>query len=188
MNTESNINMNGTVNNFEEENNMANFNELMNAAEKANVKVNGIDLAELVAQAAEEAKYSGFKSFFVTKDGYPKDYLKVGDYLNERSDHRITDAAYIIPKDKTKEEFAVVTTEGNEQFFTYVNRTGKEFIKKLVEICKSQRMSMVDLLIQVPVYISVNKKMRKGHENEGFAILADGTCNWFYDYEIKIIK
>ena len=49
-------------------------------------------------------------------------------------------------------------------------------------------MSMVDLLSQVPVYISVTKKMRKGHENEAFAVLEDGTYNWFYDYVINITK
>lgn len=188
MSTESNINMNGTVDNFKEENNMANVNELMNAVEKANVEVNGINLAELVAQAAEEAKYSGIKSFFVTSEGDPKDYFKINEYIKEGTTNRITDAAYIIPKDRTKEEFAVITKESNEKSFTYVNRTGKEFIKRLVEICKSQKISMVDLLSQVPVYISVTKKMRKGHENEAFAILEDGTYNWFYDYVINITK
>ena len=188
MNTESNISINGTVNNVEEEKVMANVNELMNAADKANVEVNGINLAELVAQAAEEAKYSGIKSFFVTEEGNPKDYFKINDYIKEGTTNRIIDAAYIIPKDRTKDEFAVITKESDEQSFTYVNRTGKEFIKRLVDICKSQRISMVTLLKQVPVYISVTKKMRKGHESENFAVLPDGTYNWFYDYVIKITK
>lgn len=188
MSIESKINMNGTINNFEEENNMEAMDILMKAANAPSVEVNGINLAELVAQAAEEAKYSGFKSFFVTKEGNPKDYFKIGHYIEKDVNTRITDAAYIIPKDKTKEEFAVITKEGNEQSFSYVNRTGKEFIKRLVEICKSNRMSMTDLLEQVPVYIAVTKKLRKGHENEDFMILEDGTYNWFYDYTINITK
>lgn len=180
MSEESNIGINGTVNNNEmEETKMTTQN---------NVTINGINMTDLVKQAAVEAKYSGLKSFFETDEGDTKEYIKVGEYFADNTSHRIVDAAYITPKDVTKDEFAVVTSEKRPWAFTYFNRTGKEFIRRLRDIAKSQRVSMANILKEVNVQVQVKKTLRKGHEGEQFGVLEDGSFNWFYDYVITVVE
>lgn len=177
MSLETNINKNGEIKDMEEKN----MNEV-------DINVNGINLVELVEQAAIEAKYSGLKSFFENDEGNTKDYVKVGEYFDEEKSYRIIDAAYIIPKDRSKEEFAVVSSELRPNSFTYLNRSGKEFILRLKDIAKSQKISIAKILKQVNVHVQVKKKLRKGYEGREFGITEDGSFNWFYDYVITVVK
>lgn len=153
-----------------------------------NVSVNGMNMAELVSQAIEESKYSGLKSFFEDEDGNVKEYVRVGEYFEEGLNYRIVDAAYIIPKDKSKGDFAVVTCDKDMSAFTYLNRSGKDFIRRLRDIAKAQHVSIASILEEVNVQVQVKRSMRKGHEGEAYRTLDDGTFNWFYDYIVTVVK
>lgn len=178
--TDSSIDVNGNaVNNIKEEIKMS---EVDN-----NVMVNGVSLFDLVSDAAEKAKYSGIKSFFVTESGENKDYLMARLF---KGTHRISEAAYIIPKDTTKEEFAVVTFSDQPSTFTYVNRSAKDFIRRVLDIAKENHISMTKIFEQLTVNLTIEQKLKAGHEGEELTNYTSdgGVNNWFYDFKIEVTK
>lgn len=170
------IDVNGNV---KEENNMSEVNN--------NIMVNGVNLFDLVSDAAEKAKYSGIKSFFVTESGEEKSYVLARTVLGV---HRISEAAYIIPKDKTKEEFAVVTFSDRPTCFTYVNRSAKDFIRRVLDIAKENHISMTKIFEQLTVNLTIEQKLKTGHEGEELTNYTSdgGVNNWFYDFKIEVTQ
>ena len=135
------------------------------------------DILELVEGALKGAKYASFPSFFEGKTA-----VKIAD-VPMNTQLKIVNAVYGKYKDPEKDPFAAVVFDGKENEFTFVNKEALEFIKRLVDICKLKKISMKKLLEQVTVNVSISKKMRKGHEDEQFKVLEDGTSNWFYKYD-----
>lgn len=135
------------------------------------------DILKLVEGALRGAKYASFPSFFENKTLVKLNQLPLNTEL------RIVNGVYGKYKDKAKDDFAAVVVEGDEDKFTFVNKEALEFMKRLVDICKSKRISMKKLFSEVRVELIITKQMRKGHDGEQFATLEDGTYNWFYKYD-----
>lgn len=135
------------------------------------------DILKLVEGALKGAKYASFPSFFENKTLVKINELPIGTPL------RITNGVYGKYKDETKDDFAAVVIAGDDTKFTFVNKEALEFMKRLVDICKLKKISMKKLFSQVVVKVTISKQMRKGHEQENFGVLDDGTNNWFYKYD-----
>ena len=135
------------------------------------------DILSLVEGALKGAKYASFPSFFENKT-----LMKLNELPNNKP-LRLVNGLYGKYKDETKDDFAAVCIEGYDGRFTFVNKECLEFMKRLVEICKTKKISMKKLFEQVKVNLTITKQLRKGHENEVFCVLQDGTNNWFYKYD-----
>lgn len=137
-----------------------------------------------VEGALKASKYANIPSFFEGKT-----ICKTADLAMQPKMY-IEDAVYGKYKDETKSDFAAVAfkDDSGELRFGFVSREGLDFVRRLVDICKANKMSMKKLLEKVSVYLEVTTAMRKGHENETKAVLEDGTNNWFYKYDFSLVK
>lgn len=143
-------------------------------------------LFDLVEGALKASKYSNLPRFFegktIVKSAEMATYPKM----------QILDGMYGKYKDPEKEDFAAVSFEDEttgELKFCFVSREGKDFMRRLVDICKANKISMKTLIEKVGVlYFQQDIKMKKGHENEVKGVLEDGTNNWFYTYNFEINK
>lgn len=176
---ESMINANGTINNevMEDKNMENNYGEVV---VNDDIMLDE-DLFSQVSGAAVAAKYSNLPSFFEGKN-----LVKTTMWCTGR-EFKICDAMYGKYKDGSKPDFAAVQFEDTDDF-AFVNREALDFIRRLVDICKANKLSMKNLLSKMTVTIKVTKMMRKGHEEEDFGVLEDGTNNWFYKYEMNVTK
>lgn len=143
-------------------------------------------LFDLVEGALKASKYANLPRFF---DG--KELVKSAD-MAMKPKMQVIDGMYGKYKDPEKEDFAAVAfvdeVTGVEQF-CFVSREGKDFMRRLVDICKANKISMKTLIEKVgTVFFEQNVKMKKGHENEVKGVLEDGTNNWFYTYNFEINK
>lgn len=143
-------------------------------------------LFDLVEGALKASKYSNLPRFFEGKE-----LVKSAD-MAMKPKMQIIDGMYGKYNDPEKEDFAAVSfvdeVTGVLQF-CFISREGKDFMRRLVDICKANRMSMKTLIEKVGVlYFQQDIKMKKGHENEVKGVLEDGTNNWFYTYNFEINK
>lgn len=141
-------------------------------------------LFSAVEGALKASKYANIPSFFEGKE-----ICKTADLAMQPKMY-IEDAVYGKYKDESKDDFAAVAFKddlGNLRF-GFVAREGLDFVRRLVDICKANHISMKKLLEKVSVNLIVEKSMRKGHENEAPTVLEDGTNNWFYKYNFEIVK
>lgn len=138
---------------------------------------NTINFKELLNQAIEESRYFGSVSFFEDRDKGD-----VADFLNKAV--RIDDAAYIVPKDGEKDEYAVVgykDAAGVDKFI-YVNRNAKDFVKRAAQISKDTKASLQEILEQVKLTLKITKQLKEGETGDFQTI--DGIANWYYVYEL----
>lgn len=182
---ETNIDKNGNIvnnnnNNNQEEKIMTNNNNYGEVV----VDQLAMDLVKSVTGALKAAKYSNIPSFFEGKE-----LVKSADMLNT-SNVRVLDAVYGKYKDESKGDFAAIAFEKDGIMkFAFVSREGKDFIRRLVDICKANKISMKKLIENVGgISFDQGRQMKKGYETDVPSTLEDGTCNWFYTYNFEIGK
>lgn len=182
---ETDIDMNGNIvtnnnNNNQEETIMTTNN---NYGEVAVDQV-AMDLINSVAGALKQSKYSNIPSFFEGKEIVKSaDMITVGDV-------KVLDAVYGKYKDEVKDDFAAIAFEREGVMkFAFVSREGMDFIRRLVDICKANKISMKKLIEQVGGLSYVQgMQMKKGYEAADSLTSEDGMNNWFYTYNFEIGK
>lgn len=150
------------------------------------VKVDQVamDLINSVAGALKQSKYSNIPSFFEGKEIVKSaDMFKVGKV-------QVLDAVYGKYKDESKDDFAAIAFEQDGTMkFAFVSREGMDFIRRLVDICKANKMSMKKLIEQVNgISFYQDMQMKKGYDTSDGLTSEDGMNNWFYTYNFEIGK
>ena len=141
-----------------------------------------MDLINSVTGALKAAKYSNIPSFFEGKE-----IVKSADMVG-LCNVQVLDAVYGKYKDESKDDFAAIAFEKDGTTrFAFVSREGMDFIRRLVDICKANKMSMKKLIDKVGgLSFTQDVKMKKGYETT--ETLEDGTNNWFYTYNFEVGK
>ena len=150
------------------------------------VKVDQVamDLINSVTGALKAAKYSNIPSFFEGKE-----IVKSADMVG-LCNVQVLDAVYGKYKDESKDDFAAIAFEKDGAMrFAFVSREGMDFIRRLVDICKANKISMKKLIEQVGgISFTQDRQMKKGYEDSDCLTSEDGINNWFYTYNFEIGK
>lgn len=182
---ETDIDMNGNIvtnnnNNNQEETIMTTNNNYG----EVTVDQVAMDLINSVAGALKQSKYSNIPSFFEGKEIVKSaDMFRVGKV-------QVLDAVYGKYKDESKADFAAIAFEQDGTMkFAFVSREGMDFIRRLVDICKANKMSMKKLIEQVNgISFYQDMQMKKGYDTSDGLTSEDGMNNWFYTYNFEIGK
>ena len=143
-----------------------------------------MDLINSVAGALKQSKYSNIPSFFEGKEIVKSaDMMPIGIV-------QVLDAVYGKYKDESKDDFAAIAFERDGAMrFAFVSREGMDFVRRLVDICKANKISMKKLIEQVGGITYVQgMQMKKGYEDSISLTSEDGMNNWFYTYNFEIGK